>query len=63
MLALFDKNTKPPVSITNFKCLYSETCLQPLALLPVSDEEVSKIKYILYEKISCILSMIKKFVF
>lgn len=49
MLALFDKNTKPPVSITNFKCLYSETCLQPLALLPVSDEEVSKIKYILYE--------------
>ncbi|CAG9864477.1 unnamed protein product [Phyllotreta striolata] len=39
MLALFDKNLKPPISISNFKCLYSDTCLQPLALLPVTEEE------------------------
>ncbi|XP_056635586.1 GRB10-interacting GYF protein 2 isoform X1 [Diorhabda sublineata] len=39
MLALFDKNVKPPVSLSNFKCLYSDICLQPLALLPTTDEE------------------------
>ncbi|CAH2012526.1 unnamed protein product [Acanthoscelides obtectus] len=40
MLALFDKNAKPPASITNFKCLYSEQCLSPLALLPTTEEEM-----------------------
>ncbi|KAG5888028.1 hypothetical protein JTB14_027823 [Gonioctena quinquepunctata] len=39
MLALFDRNAKPPVPLTNFKCLYSETCLLPLALLQTSDDE------------------------
>ncbi|XP_028155710.2 GRB10-interacting GYF protein 2 isoform X2 [Diabrotica virgifera virgifera] len=42
MLALFDKNIKPPVSLTNFKCLFSETCLQPLALSPATDEEIQQ---------------------
>lgn len=40
MLALFDKNAKPPASLTNFKSLYSETTLLPLALLPSPEEEV-----------------------
>nr|CAI5830189.1 unnamed protein product [Callosobruchus analis] len=40
MLALFDKNAKPPASVTNFKCLYSEQCLSPLALLPTSEEDM-----------------------
>nr|CAI5830184.1 unnamed protein product [Callosobruchus analis] len=31
MLALFDKNAKPPASVTNFKCLYSEQCLCSLS--------------------------------
>lgn len=39
MLALFDKNVKPPASLTNFKSLYSETTLLPLALLPSTEEE------------------------
>lgn len=39
MLALFDKSSKPPTSITNFKYLYSEATLTPLALL--TEEEVS----------------------
>lgn len=40
MLALFDKSCKPPASLTNFRCLYSESTLIPLALLPATDEEV-----------------------
>ncbi|KAJ8911842.1 hypothetical protein NQ315_003320, partial [Exocentrus adspersus] len=39
MLALFDRNSKPPASLTNFKRVYSETSLLPLALLPTTDEE------------------------
>ncbi|XP_030747208.1 GIGYF family protein CG11148 isoform X2 [Sitophilus oryzae] len=39
MLALFDRNIKPPACLTNFKSLYSETTLSPLALLPTTDEE------------------------
>lgn len=46
MLALFDRNSKPPASLTNFKSLYSETSLLPLALLPTSEEEVSTIIFI-----------------
>lgn len=41
MLALFDRNIKPPSHLTNFKYLYSEPTLPPLALLPTTDEEVS----------------------
>ncbi|CAH0559994.1 unnamed protein product [Brassicogethes aeneus] len=41
MLALFDKNVRPPLSLTNFKYLYSETTLPPLALTPTTDEERS----------------------
>lgn len=41
MLALFDKSSKPPPSLTNFKYLYAETPLIPLALIPSSEEEVS----------------------
>ncbi|KAJ8976707.1 hypothetical protein NQ317_005925 [Molorchus minor] len=41
MLALFDRNSKPPASIPNFKRLYSETSLLPLALLPATDEEAN----------------------
>ncbi|XP_019770094.2 GRB10-interacting GYF protein 2 isoform X2 [Dendroctonus ponderosae] len=39
MLALFDRNIKPPAYLVNFKRLYSETTLPPLALLPPTDEE------------------------
>ncbi|CAH1173798.1 unnamed protein product [Phaedon cochleariae] len=39
MLALFDRNSKPPINLSNFKGLYSETSLLPLALLPTSEEE------------------------
>nr|XP_023030042.1 GIGYF family protein CG11148 [Leptinotarsa decemlineata] len=39
MLALFERNSKPPASLTNFKCLYSDTSLLPLALLQTSEEE------------------------
>ncbi|XP_060532401.1 GRB10-interacting GYF protein 2 isoform X2 [Cylas formicarius] len=41
MLALFDRNIKPPACLTNFKSLYSETTLPPLALLPSSEDEGS----------------------
>lgn len=47
MLALFDRNSKPPASLTNFKSLYSETSLLPLALLPTSEEEVSTFHFII----------------
>jgi len=40
MLALFDRNIKPPASLANFKSLYSDIILPPLALLPTTDEEV-----------------------
>ncbi|KAF7270533.1 GIGYF family protein Gyf isoform X2 [Rhynchophorus ferrugineus] len=39
MLALFDRNIKPPNYLPNFKYLYSEPTLPPLALLPTTDEE------------------------
>lgn len=39
MLALFDKTLKPPISLVNFKKLYSETTLLPLALTPNTEEE------------------------
>ncbi|XP_066257263.1 GIGYF family protein Gyf [Euwallacea similis] len=39
MLALFDRNIKPPASLANFKTLYSDTTLLPLALLPTTEEE------------------------
>ncbi|XP_050307829.1 GIGYF family protein Gyf-like isoform X2 [Anthonomus grandis grandis] len=39
MLALFDRNIKPPVCLSNFKSLFSESTLLPLALLPVTEDE------------------------
>ncbi|XP_044747751.1 GIGYF family protein Gyf isoform X2 [Coccinella septempunctata] len=39
MLALFDKNLKPPESLVGFRTLFSETTLFPLALVPNTDEE------------------------
>lgn len=45
MLALFDKNFKPPPSLAHFKCLYADSTLIPLALLPTTEEEVG-IKYV-----------------
>ncbi|KAL1506342.1 hypothetical protein ABEB36_005725 [Hypothenemus hampei] len=39
MLALFDRNLKPPTYLSNFKTLYSEATLAPLALLPVTEED------------------------
>ncbi|KAL3266026.1 hypothetical protein HHI36_010214 [Cryptolaemus montrouzieri] len=42
MLALFDKNLKPPQSLVSFKGLYSEVTLLPLALMPNVEEEVSQ---------------------
>lgn len=47
MLALFDKNVKPPASLTNFKSLYSEVTLSPLALIPATDEDVSSVNLII----------------
>ncbi|CAG9766953.1 unnamed protein product [Ceutorhynchus assimilis] len=41
MLALFERNIKPPACLTNFKSLYSEASLPPLSLVPPSEEERS----------------------
>ncbi|XP_031339420.1 GRB10-interacting GYF protein 2 isoform X2 [Photinus pyralis] len=39
MLALHDKNLRPPISLTGFPSLYSEQVLPPLALIPQTDED------------------------
>ncbi|EFA01526.1 hypothetical protein TcasGA2_TC007086 [Tribolium castaneum] len=39
MLALFERNAKPPASLLTFKTLYSEQTMVPLALLPTTEEE------------------------
>lgn len=41
MLALFEQSLKirPPASISNFKSLYVDQSLNPLALAPVTDDE------------------------
>lgn len=40
MLALFDKNLKPPATLSQFRLLFSEQLLSPVALLPTTEEEV-----------------------
>ncbi|KAK5644037.1 hypothetical protein RI129_007882 [Pyrocoelia pectoralis] len=39
MLALYEKNLRPPTSLSGFPSLYSEQVLPPLALIPQTDED------------------------
>ena len=42
MLALYSSNSQPPEELKSVQAIYSEKSLQPLALIPQSDEEQVK---------------------